>query len=276
MKIVITGGAGVAGKACTAELLGRGHEVRCIDLLEAENPQAENLVVDVMDLGAVEEAVDGFDAILHLAAIPAPRPRPQWPEVWRVNAISTYNVFEAAAQRKVPKVVIASSICASGFCGGWKGEDILYLPVDEDHPARPQEPYSVSKLANEFTARSFSMSLEIDAICMRLGNIRYPKGDGLGYLACDRTFATIRPEEVAQGFRCALETEGIRFGVYHLTGLYRYNEAGEIESPAEVVESIRTRLGGRPEIRNPDWVFSGKSTFDLTRTMEDLGYDPPQ
>jgi len=97
MKVVITGGAGGAGKACTAELLDRGHHVRCIDLLEGANPKAENLVVDVMDLPAVEEAVDGFDAVLHLAAIPAPRPRPEWPEVWRVNTISTYNVFEAAA-----------------------------------------------------------------------------------------------------------------------------------------------------------------------------------
>ena len=274
MEIVVTGGMGGAGKYCVRELLSRGHRVRCVDLIPGDDLDADSQVVDLMDLAAVEEAVEGFDAIIHLAAIPAPRPRPQWPDVWRVNTISTYNVFEAAARKGVGKVVIASSICAAGFCGAWQNDELPYLPIDEDYPCIPQEPYSVSKLANEFTARSFSMSFEIDALCLRLGNIRYPQGDHLGYLACEPNFATITPEDVAQGFRCAVEAEGIRFGVYNLTGLHRYNPRGQVESPEEVVQALQTKMKNHPQIRDPEWVFSGKSSFDLKRAMKDLGYKP--
>lgn len=277
MKIIVTGGAGGAGTAVTKELLGRGHTVRVVDLREGTNADAENVIVDLMDLAAVEAAVEGFEAIIHLAAIPAPRPRDQWPDVWRVNTQTTYNVFEAAARREIKKVAIASSICAVGFCGGWKSDQLPYLPIDEDYPNRSQEPYSASKLANEQTALMFSLSFGIEALCMRLGNIRYAKNskDGtLGYLACEPNFATITPEDVAQGFRRAVEAEGIKFGVYNLTGLYRYNRQGQVESPEEVLASIRTKCKDRPEIRDAEWVFSGKSSFDLRRIIRDLGYDP--
>ena len=277
MKIIVTGGAGGAGGYCTRELLGRGHDVRVLDLIEGDNPEADNVVVDLLDLEATTKAVEGFDAIVHLAAIPAPRPREQWPDVWRINVLSTYNVFEAAWRNDVKKVVIASSICACGFCGGWRSNELPYLPIDEEYPIRTQEPYSVSKLANEYTALSFSLSQGISGLCMRLGNIRYAehsKDGTLSYLACEPNFATITAENVAQGFRRAVESEGIDFGVYNLTNLYRYNKRGEVESPEEVLENIRTKCENTPEIRDPEWVFAGKSSFDLRRTMKDLGYDP--
>ncbi len=208
MKIIITGGAGVAGKACTADLLQRGHQLRCLDLVESPEPKVDSAIVDLMDLEATEKAVEGFDAIIHLAAISHPQARERWPEVWRINTQTTYNVFEAAARKDIKKVVIASSICAVGFCGGWRSDALPYLPIDEKYPVRSQEPYSTSKLANEYTAHMFTLTFDMAALCMRLGNIRYPKGDNLGYLACEPNFATMTPENVAHGFRVAVESEG--------------------------------------------------------------------
>jgi len=238
------------------------------------HPDLPFLEVHLEDPEATASAVRRFDVVVHLAAIPAPRPREQWPDVWRINTQTTYHVFEAAARKDVKKTVIASSICAVGFCGGWRCHELPYLPIDEDYPNRSQEPYSASKLANEITALSFVLSQGAQVLCMRLGNIRSPKEKGLGFMACEPNFATVTPEDVAQGFRLAVESEGIDYGVYNLTGLHRYTKDGQIESAEQVLEEIQTKCKNNPEIRDPEWVFSGKSSFDIRRAMNDLGFQP--
>ena len=274
MKIIITGGAGGAGQACVRDFREHGHDVCCLDLRESPAENVETRIADLMDLAATEKAIEGFDAIVHLAAIPAPRPRKDWPDVWRINTQTTYNVFEAAARKDIKKIALASSICAVGFCGGWRCDELPYLPIDEDYPNRSQEPYSASKLANEIMALSFQLSLGVQAICLRLGNIRSTKEKGLGFLACEPNFATITPEDVAQGFRLAVESEGIDYAIYNLTGLHRYTKDGQIESAEQVLEEIQTKCKNNPEIRDPEWVFSGKSSFDIRRAMNDLGFEP--
>ena len=113
MNILVTGGAGNVGKGVVSYLLARGHQVRVIDRkLDAVNldaaanqPQTgvEYAVCDTTDYNAVREQVRGMQGIIHLAAYPYPAAAPG-PEIFRVNANSTYNIFEAAAAEGIQRV----------------------------------------------------------------------------------------------------------------------------------------------------------------------------
>src|SRR5665811_1321768 len=89
MKIVVTGGSGKAGTHVVEDLVEHGHEVLNVDRAASSDPDAPTLVADLTDLGQTIEALDGADAVAHLAAIPAPNILPDG-ETFRINAMSTY------------------------------------------------------------------------------------------------------------------------------------------------------------------------------------------
>jgi hypothetical protein len=143
MRVLITGAAGLIGRAITTRLLENGYEVRLIDL--AADPGLPNYTVcDIMDFEAVRAQAHDCDAVVHMAALRSPFYAPG-PEVYRINVLGTFNVFEAAAKEGIRRVVQASSINAIGCA--WNIGDFTpsYLPVDEDHPSETNDPYSFSK-----------------------------------------------------------------------------------------------------------------------------------
>ena len=145
MRVLITGGTGVVGKEITARLVERGYNVRVIGIdAEARIDGAEYSRCDIMDYEHIREQVRGCDAIVHLAAIPNPR-QSAGQETFQVNVAGTYNVFEAAAQEGIQRIVQASSINALGCA--WSPNEIApqYLPIDEGHPTFTTDAYSFSK-----------------------------------------------------------------------------------------------------------------------------------
>ena len=108
MRIVVTGGSGKAGRWVVRDLRDHGHEVRNIDVVGDGAPHGSTLLTDLTDLGQALDALSGFDAVVHLAAIPAPELRPAG-ETFRSNALSTYHVFAAAELHRMQRVVWASS-----------------------------------------------------------------------------------------------------------------------------------------------------------------------
>ena len=94
--IAVTGGSGKAGRAVVSDLEDRGHAVTNIDVAASRHPDEPTVVADLTDFGQALEAVAGHDAVIHLAAIPAPNVLTD-AETFRTNTMSTYNVLSAAA-----------------------------------------------------------------------------------------------------------------------------------------------------------------------------------
>ena len=170
MRVVVTGGTGKAGRWVVADLRAHGHDVLNVDSRHDGSPHGQCLVADLADYGQAAEAVAGADAVVHLAAIPAPEIRPA-AETFRINALSTYNVFAAAVAGGVRRVAWASSETVLGL-----PFDIppAFAPIDETIEPRPESSYALSKLVGETMATQFSRRSGIPFVGLRISNIMEP------------------------------------------------------------------------------------------------------
>jgi nucleoside-diphosphate-sugar epimerase len=173
MKLTVTGGSGKAGRAVVRDLLEHGHEVLNVDVVQSRDPVAPFLPADLTDYGQTLEALSGaevlsgVEAVVHLAAIPAPdRATPD--VVFRTNIASTHTVFAAAARLGLRRVVWASSETTLGVPFDTPPD---YAPVDERHPLRPESSYALSKVLGEEAARQFSRWSGIPVLGLRFSNI---------------------------------------------------------------------------------------------------------
>jgi nucleoside-diphosphate-sugar epimerase len=178
MRVFITGGAGLIGREAASLLLESGHEVVLTDLVtETDAPHTTYAQCDIMDYDAVREHIRGCDAVVHMGALRSPTLAPGQ-DVFRINTVGTFNVFEAAAQEGIKRIVQASSINAIGCA--WNTGDFApeYLPMDEDHPISTTDPYSFSKQQIEEMGAYFWRRDGISSIALRYPGIyrREPGG----------------------------------------------------------------------------------------------------
>lgn len=173
MKVVVTGGSGKAGRAVVRELLEHGHEVLNVDLVPSRETDAPFLPADLTDYGQALEALSGaevlagIEAVVHLAAIPAPdKGTPD--QVFRTNMLSTSTVFSAAMRLGLRRVVWASSETTLGLPFAQPPE---FAPVDEAHPLRPESAYSLSKVLGEEMARQYHRWSGIPFVGLRFSNV---------------------------------------------------------------------------------------------------------
>lgn len=153
-RVAVTGGSGAIGAPILGELRTHGWEVRSLDRVRCGVPGVPTTIVDVSVLGDLVSALRGFDAIVHLAAIPAPRIESD-NRMFQLNTQASFNVLEAASLLGINHVVMASSINAMGMTFNLQ-PCVDYLPIDEGHPCRPDEPYGLSKLVGETLASGFA------------------------------------------------------------------------------------------------------------------------
>jgi nucleoside-diphosphate-sugar epimerase len=160
------------------ELVGSGHDVLNVDAVRPEPGRSTYLRIDLTDYGQVFEAVSGVDdqdaadAVVHLAAIPAPGMTSN-AATFRNNVPSTYNVFAAARAAGVKNVVWASSETVLGLPFETPPP---YFPVDEDYPPRPESTYSLGKTLEEEMARQFCRwDPELKMIGLRFSNVMEPQ-----------------------------------------------------------------------------------------------------
>jgi len=171
MRIVVTGGSGKAGRWVVTDLRERGHDVLNVDWRPDASAGGQSLVTDLTDLGQCSDAVAGADAVVHLAAIPAPGLRPDG-ETFRINTLSTYNVFASAVAHGVKRVVWASSETVLGL--PFDPEPPAFAPIDESHPPRPESSYALSKLVGETMAAQAARRSGIPFVGLRISNIMEP------------------------------------------------------------------------------------------------------
>lgn len=209
--IVVTGGSGKAGKAVIEDLVRHDYQVTNVDIAASRNPDAPTLIADLTDLGQTIDSLSGSDAVIHLAAVPAPGVLPDG-ETFRVNMMSTYNVFSAAAHLGMQKVVWASSETLIGI--PFDKEKPRYAPIDEDHPRLPEFHYALSKLAGEVIGEQFSRWSGIPYLALRYSNVmeepdyeRFPTFWEDPHLRAWNLWGYVDARDVAQCTRLALESD---------------------------------------------------------------------
>jgi UDP-glucose 4-epimerase len=173
MKILVTGGQGKVGRFVVQELVNSAHEVTVFDRVPGpERGAIRYLVGDIQDLGQVIEAMHGADAVIHLAAIHNPNITTAT-VTYQTNVVGTFNVHHAAFRLGIKRVVSASSNAVVG----WSYSDNFvpdYLPVDEDHPLRPEDAYGLSKEIGETIARSYALK-GLETVSLRPSGVVTPE-----------------------------------------------------------------------------------------------------
>ena len=167
MRIVVTGGAGFLGNHIMRALVAEGHEVTGFDQQSILDPEIRPLKGDLLDPEAVHAAVSGHDVVCHIGAIGDVYLAGTDPALAAaVNVTGSANVA-AAANRHGARVVYASTWEVYGHPD--------YEPIDEDHPCRPDHPYSITKLAGEQILLAADRLQRVPVLSLRLGTA-YGKG----------------------------------------------------------------------------------------------------
>jgi nucleoside-diphosphate-sugar epimerase len=171
-RICVTGASGRAGRVTVAELLAHGYEVVATDRVKPPADLGTGLLLaDLTDHGQAVEVLAGTDAVVHLANIPAPEIHT--PAVtFNANMTMNFNVFLAAAQVRLERVVWASSETTLGLPFD---EPPRYAPLDEDHYPHPTTTYALSKVASETIAAEISAWSQMPFIALRFSNILGPE-----------------------------------------------------------------------------------------------------
>jgi len=223
MRIAVTGGIGNVGRTTVARLLRHGHAVRILDRSAPEAIEeqlwetvqgAEYHQVDTTDYAGLAPLFEGMDAVVHLAAYASPHPAPSH-EIFRVNCDGTFDVYQAAANAGIKRVVCASSINALGYNFGIKGFPIQYFPIDEEHPTFTTDIYSFSKGILEETAAYFWRREGISGVCLRFPGVMNPalrRGNWINFfrdgarVAFDAVMA-LPPDKRAERLRALVERQ---------------------------------------------------------------------
>jgi nucleoside-diphosphate-sugar epimerase len=178
MRVLVTGGGGFIGSHLAAHLVSRGHEVRIIDNFAtgrrsnvvALSPEVELVEGDIQSYERVHNAVVGCEVVLHQAALPSVPRSVQDPLTSNAtNVTGTLNTLLAARDAGVRRVLFASSSSVYGANPS--------LPKREDMSALPISPYAVAKLACEGYCRSFGEVYGLETVALRYFNVFGPRQD---------------------------------------------------------------------------------------------------
>ena len=270
-KVVCTGGSGRLGRY-VVDLLKDDCDVTVVDIKEPKASVAFQRV-DVVDYERLKRAFAGQEAVVHLAAIPNPRTAPA-DVTFRINVQGTWSVLQAAEDAGVKRVVVASSDAALGLHYNPPGWQPQYLPIDEDHPLRPIEFYSLSKEITENICRSYANRGTLEVLAIRPTHIVFPpEVPELAARGSDvqnyHLWTYVAPEDVAQGFERCLSVDRAPYQAFFISAANGLNTR-------PTLDLVRERYGHMPELRNPAYYQNNPtaSLLDITRARQVLGFEP--
>lgn len=180
-KVLVTGADGFIGSHLVEELLKEGYDVRAFVLYNSFNTwgwldtfpketldKIDVFTGDVRDPNAVRKAMEGMDAVLHLAALIAIPYSYYAPDAYvDTNIKGTLNVLQAARDLGTERVLVTSTSEVYGTA--------QYVPIDEKHPYQGQSPYSATKIGADRLAESFYRSFNLPVTIVRPFNTFGPR-----------------------------------------------------------------------------------------------------
>jgi UDP-glucose 4-epimerase len=268
---VVTGGSGKLGRAVVAELTGHGNEVVNLDVV----PARSTIKIDLTDYGQTVEALTGIDdrydkvdAVVHLAAIPAPGLTAN-AATFQHNITVTYNVFAAARAAGITNVVWASSETLLGIPFDTPPP---YIPLDEDYPARPESRYALVKHLEESMAAEFCRwNPRLKMIGLRFSNVMEP-ADYAAFPSYDadpsarrwNLWGYIDARDGAQAVRKALAYEATGMEIFIIANADTVMSRASADLAAEVYPGVKITK----ELGEHETLLS----IDKARRL--LGYEP--
>jgi len=309
VRFLVTGSNGFIGRHVVAALIGRGHKVRCMIQPGTSSACFDGVCEDVMEADLVSPdsllpAVDGCDAVVHLAALVQEWGRWEWFE--RVNVRGTMNLAEAAVAAGTGRFLFMSSLAVHGT-GSFQdaGED---SPLD--HAGNP---YARSKIEAERMLQKLHRQGELEAVIVRPGMVPYGEWDVRGFSPLAATLkrgmmpitgsanhltCTVYAPNLADGIALALERDGASGQVYIMTDGAKLSWADYFSAIAHTLGSPLRIIGiPNPAVRiaaaaaEALWRLAGPGTrppittylarlmtrdthFSSHKAVEELGYQP--
>jgi UDP-glucose 4-epimerase len=285
--ILVTGGAGFVGATLVRRLVASGYRVRVIDNLSTgdaahlDGVDAELVRGDIRDADALEGAIKGLDAVIHLAAAGSVIGSIADPMAnFEANVLGTFQVLDAARRAGVERTVQAST-------GGALIGDAT-PPVNEQSLPKPLSPYGASKLAGEGYAHAFAKAYGLRTVAVRFGNVYGPwcarkRGvinvyfeslhDGVPLIIYGDGTASrdyVHVSDIAQALQLALEKDVPGGTVVHA--------ASGVETTLTELADLCRKAAGRPDHpieyrpKRTGEVGRNFATFDLAKEL--LGYAP--
>jgi UDP-glucose 4-epimerase len=270
-RIVVTGGSGKLGRAVVADLIGHGDEVINLDAVGGR----PTIKIDLTDYGQTVEALSGIDdrydhvdAVVHLAAIPAPGLTAN-AATFHHNVTATYNVFAAAKAAGITNVVWASSETLLGIPFETPPP---YIPLDEEYPARPESRYALVKHLEETMAEQFCRwNPELKMVGLRFSNVmepadyaEFPSFDDDARKRSWNLWGYIDARDGAQAVRKALAYESTGVEIFIIANADTVMSRSSAELAAEVYPGVKVTK----ELGEHETLLS----IDKARRL--LGYEP--
>ncbi|MEE1799491.1 NAD(P)-dependent oxidoreductase [Streptomyces sp. JV176] len=278
LRVAVTGGSGKLGRAVTELLTAQGHSVFNFDASPPVEPVLAGHFIrtTLTEYGQVQDALlgmdmryDGFEAVVHLAAIPGTGYVPDV-EVFHHNMTTTFNVFHAARRAGIKNIVFASSETMLGvpFL-----TDPPYLPADENFPPRPENVYSLVKHLEETLAEQYArLDPELKIVALRLAHVM-DEGDYHLFHEADEKDPTSRswnlwsylhPQDGAQAVYRALQHDMTGFEIFLIA-------ADDTCSATDNAELLAARF---PDVPVKGELGCNQSLESAAKAKRVLGFEP--
>lgn len=272
MRIVVTGSSGLLGRAVVRDLCAAGHDLLTVDRAApmSRDIPPPDITADLTSPDVLPPLLQGADALVHLAAHPSLEGASET-TVWPENLRTVGNAFFAACAAGVRKVVYASSQSVLGLPTAKTVIAPDYLPVDEAHPCRPIDGYSLSKLMGEELAGMMCRRGDLDVRCLRFPVIwdceRHAefvqRRLSVPEQGAKSLWAYVDARDAARATRLAIEGHWTGFDILNVTSC-------QIFSESTVSDLVQHWFSVAPRVAAD--IESAGTAFDWRKADKSLGF----